>query len=110
MGSGYAVYTSRETEAAPSFVTAPVTRGDIVDRISATGTLQAVTSVQVGTQVSGTIESLHADYNSIVRRGQVLARLDRSLFDTQIEQGRANLIRAEADVERLRVATDDARS
>ena len=66
--------------------------------------------VQVGTQVSGTIESLGADFNSIVKRGQVLARLDRSLFQTQVEQNRANLVRAEADVERLRVALEDART
>jgi HlyD family secretion protein len=109
-GSGYAFYNSREVETAPTFVTAPVTRGAIVDAISATGTLQAVTSVQVGTQVSGTIESLGADFNSIVKRGQVLARLDRSLFQTQVEQNRANLVRADADVERLRVALDDART
>ena len=107
-GSGYAFYSSRETEAAPTLITAPVTRGAIVDAISSTGTLQAVTSVQVGTQVSGTIESLGADYNSIVKRGQVLARLDRSLFQTQVDQNRANLVRAEADVERLRVALQDA--
>ena len=108
-GSGYAFYNSRETEAVPTLVTAPVTRGAIVDAVSATGTLQAVTSVQVGTQVSGTIESLAADYNSIVKRGQVLARLDRSLFQTQVDQNRANLVRAEADVERLRVALEDAK-
>jgi len=107
-GSGYAFYSSRETEAAPTLITAPVTRGPIVDAISSTGTLQAVTSVQVGTQVSGTIESLGADYNSIVKRGQVLARLDRSLFQTQVDQNRANLVRAEADVERFRVAVQDA--
>ena len=109
-GSGYAFYNSREAATAPTLLTAPVTRGAIVDVISATGTLQAVTSVQVGTQVSGTIESLGADFNSIVKRGQVLARLDRSLFQTQVEQNRANLVRAEADVERLRVALDDART
>jgi HlyD family secretion protein len=107
-GSGYAVYSSREIETAPTLVTAPVTRGAIVDAISSTGTLQAVTSVQVGTQVSGTIESLGADFNSIVKRGQVLARLDQSLFQTQVEQNRANLVRAEADVERLRVGLEDA--
>ena len=109
-GSGYAVYTSREIETTPTLVTAPVTRGAIVDAISSTGTLQAVTSVQVGTQVSGTIESLGADFNSIVKRGQVLARLDRSLFQTQVEQNQANLVRAEADVERLRVGLEDART
>jgi HlyD family secretion protein len=109
-GSGYAFYSSRETETGPTLVTAPVTRGSIVEAVGATGTLQAVTSVQVGTQVSGTIESLGADYNSIVKRGEVLARLDRSLFQTQVEQTRANLVRAEADVERLQVALQDART
>jgi HlyD family secretion protein len=109
-GSVYAFYNSREADTAPALVTAPVTRGAIVDAISATGTLQAVTSVQVGTQVSGTIESLGADFNSIVKRGQVLAQLDRSLFQTQVEQNRANVVRAEADVERLRVALEDART
>ncbi len=89
---------------------APIIRGDIVDRVGATGTLQAVTTVQVGTQVSGTIQNLYADFNSIVRKGQVLARLDPSLFQTQIEQARANLIRSQADLDRLRVALDDART
>ena len=109
-GSGYAFYNSRETEAEPTLVTAPVTRGAIVDAVSSTGTLQAVTSVQVGTQVSGTIESLGADFNSIVKRGQVLARLDRSLFQTQVDQNRANLVRAQSDVERLQVALQDAQT
>ena len=109
-GSGYAFYNSREAEAVPMLVTAPVTRGAIVDAVSSTGTLQAVTSVQVGTQVSGTIESLGADFNSIVKRGQVLARLDRSLFQTQVDQSRANLVRAQADVDRLRVALQDSQT
>ncbi len=61
-------------------MTAAVTRGDIADTVGATGTLQAVTTVQVGTQVSGTIQELHADFNSLVKKGQVLARLDPSLF------------------------------
>ena len=87
-----------------------MTRGDIAETVGATGQLQAVTTVQVGTQVSGTIQELNADFNSLVRKGQVLARLDPSLFQTQIEQARANLIRAEADLERLRVALDDART
>jgi HlyD family secretion protein len=91
-------------------VTAPIVRGDIADAVGATGTLQAVTTVQVGTQVSGTILELHADFNSLVKKGQVLARLDPSLFQTQIEQARANLIRAQADLERLRVTLDDART
>ena len=61
-------------------MTAAVTRGDIADTVGATGTLQAVTTVQVGTQVSGTIQELHADFNSLVKKDQVIARLDPSLF------------------------------
>src|SRR5206468_8054399 len=63
--------------------------------------------VQVGTQVSGTISELHADFNSIVRKGQLLARLDPSLLQAQVEQSKANLIKSEADLERNKVALDD---
>ena len=84
-------------------------RGDIVDSVGATGTLQAVTTVQVGSQVSGKIQGLYADFNSIVRQGDIIAKLDPSLFETQIEQNRANLIRAEADAERMEVSVEDAK-
>ncbi len=82
----------------------------MVDTVGATGTLQAVTTVQVGTQVSGTMQDLYADFNSLVKKGQVLARLDPSLFQTQIEQANANLIRAQADLDRLKVSLEDART
>ena len=108
--AGYGYYRYTQKPAAPTVTTARVTRGDIAETVGATGQLQAVTTVQVGTQVSGTILELNADFNSLVRKGQVLARLDPSLFQTQIEQARANLVRAEADMERLRVALDDART
>ena len=102
-----ALYARRAT-VAPQVVTDTVTRGTIVSAIAATGTLEAVTTVEVGTQVSGSVQALNADFNSIVRKGQVLARLDPSLFQSAIEQARASLIRAEADLERLRVAASDA--
>ena len=91
-----------------SVSTEAVTRGSIVTRISATGTLEAVTTVQVGSQVSGIIESLGADFNSIVKKGQVLARLEQSLFRSAVEQAEANLARAEADHERVRLSLTDA--
>jgi HlyD family secretion protein len=91
-----------------AFATSRITRGDIVDTVAATGTLEAVTTVQVGSQLSGTVQALYADFNSIVRKGQVIARLDPSLYETQVEQARANLIRAEADADRLSVAVTDA--
>lgn len=105
----YAYYSYGRSAPEPSVATTVVTRGSVVSSVSATGTLQAVTTVQVGSQVSGAILELHADFNSIVRKGQVIARLDPSLFQTQIEQARANLIRAEADRERLDVALADTR-
>ena len=105
---GYYRYTQKPVP--PTITTARVTRGDLAETVGATGALQAVTTVQVGTQVSGTIQELNADFNSLVRKGQVLARLDPSLIQSQIEQARANLIRAEADLERLRVALDDSRT
>src|SRR5919106_222740 len=107
LGGGY-YYKVRTATAEPTVMTQPFTRADIVDTVGATGTLEAVTTVEVGTQVSGTVQDLYADFNSIVRKGQVIARLDPSLIQTQIEQQRANVTRAEADLERLRVSLADA--
>ncbi len=99
------------SDAAAAAVTAEAaTRGSIVSTVAATGTLEAVTTVQVGSQVSGMIEALYADFNSIVKKGQVLARLDQSLFMSALEQAQANLVRAEADYERARVLLADAES
>jgi HlyD family secretion protein len=107
VGAG-AYYTSRGTVGA-TVSEAAITTGDILATVSATGTLQAVTTVQVGTQVSGSIAWLGADFNSIVRKGQVIARLEPSLLQAQVEQARANLTRAEADVDRMQVQLMDAR-
>jgi HlyD family secretion protein len=89
-------------------VTATVTRGNVVAGIDATGRLQAVRTVQVGSQVSGTIKTLNADFNSVVRRGQVVAELEPSLFETQVEQAEATVTRMRADLERSRVQVEDA--
>jgi len=104
-----AYYNLKRAGIAPEVTTGKITRGSVVDTVGATGTLEAVTTVQVGSQVSGTVKDLYADFNSIVHRGQIIARLDPSLLETQIEQQKANLIRAEADVERLRVSQEDAK-
>jgi HlyD family secretion protein len=110
IGAGAGAYYVRRGGPEIQVNTSPMTRGDIVDSVGATGTLQAVTTVQVGSQVSGNIQWLGADFNSIVRKGQHIARLDPSLFQTQVEQARANLTRAKADVERFRVAVEDAQT
>ena len=106
--TAYGYYSVRTVEFVPDVSTVTVTEGDIVDSVGATGALEAVTTVQVGSQVSGIIQELNVDFNSIVREGDIIMRLDPSLFETQLEQARANLLRSEADVERLAVAVDDA--
>lgn len=109
-GSVGAYYKYRDNGVEVKISTLPVNRGDIVDSVGATGTVQAVTTIQVGTQVSGTIKALYADFNSIVRRGQLVAELDPALLQTQFEQARANLIRSQADADRLKITVEDART
>jgi HlyD family secretion protein len=105
--SANALY-SRHADAAPEVLAELVTRGSIVQKVSSSGTLEAVTKVLVGTQISGTVDALYADFNSIVKKGQVIARLDPSLVQAEIDQARAALVRAEAEVERLNVSLADA--
>ena len=105
---GFGVYYLLHQSPAPQVLTQPVTRGDVEETVGATGALEAVTTVQVGTQVSGSIQDLYADFNSPVRKGQVIARLDPSLFQTQVEQARANVTRSDADLDRLRLSEADA--
>src|SRR5213083_1110190 len=108
IGVGTGAYYIRRGGSDITVNTSPVTRGDIIDTVGATGTLQAVNTVQVGSQVSGNIAWLGADFNSIVKKGQVIAKLDPSLFQAQVEQARANLLKSQADLERNRVALTDA--
>jgi HlyD family secretion protein len=107
IGAGAGAYYFKRNGVEVQVNTAPITVGDIVDTVGATGTLQAVTTVQVGSQVSGNIAWLGADFNSIVKKGQVIARLDPSLFEAQVEQAKANLARSQADLERNKVALID---
>lgn len=83
---------------ASDYITGKVERGNIEVNVSATGTVQAVTTVQVGSQVSGTVSWLGADFNSQVTRGQVVARLDPAIFQAQVANATANLANAEAAV------------
>jgi HlyD family secretion protein len=109
VAAGIYYYRSDVAAETPTLNTVEVTQGDVVATVEATGTLEAVTTVEVGTQVSGTIKTLGADFNSQVRQGQVIAQLDPSLFDTQVAQERATVTRLKAEVERVRVQAEDAR-
>jgi HlyD family secretion protein len=115
VGAGVGAYYIKRGGPEIQIVTSPIGRGDIVDSVGATGTLQAVTTVQVGSQVSGNISWLGADFNSIVKKGQTIARLDPSLFQAQLEQSKANLgqaqanlAKAQSDLQRMRVQLTDA--
>lgn len=108
-GAGGWAYMVRRNAPEPTVMTQPFSRGDVVQTVGATGTLEAVETVDVGTQVSGVVRELHADFNDIVRKGQVIAKLDPQLIQTQIEQQSANVARAEADLERLKVSLEDAK-
>ncbi|HKC87937.1 MAG TPA: efflux RND transporter periplasmic adaptor subunit [Blastocatellia bacterium] len=93
---GYFLWGRRASS--EEYITAKVERGAIRNTVSATGTLQAVTTVQVGSQVSGTIQELYADFNTVVKKGQVVAQLDPRVYEAQVASQRANLEQARANL------------
>jgi HlyD family secretion protein len=96
-------------EAKPEeFLTAKVDRGAVRRTVSATGTIKAVVTVQVGSQVTGVIQSLFADFNSLVKAGQVVARIDPSTFQAQLLRARADLVAARANLEGARAERVEA--
>ncbi|MEK6602762.1 MAG: efflux RND transporter periplasmic adaptor subunit [Candidatus Binatota bacterium] len=90
------------------YMTAPVQKGDITQMVTATGSLSALVTVQVGSQVSGTIDKLYADFNSKVKAGQVIAQLNQDKFKAAVDQAKANLLAAQANVAKAKVAVEDA--
>ena len=94
-------------DAGPAVRTALVTEGDVRETVRATGALEATTTVAVGTQVSGVVAWLGADFNSVVRTGQIIARLEPSLLASQVEQARANLARVHTDVRQRELTVAD---
>lgn len=94
---GLYVYSKREAEAATgAFRTVPVERGDIRVAISSTGTLSAISTVTVGSQISGQVTDVLVDYNDRVTKGQVIARIDPKTYEAQIAQGNAQIASARA--------------
>jgi len=85
-------------EEKPQYFTGKVDHGDIHDVVESTGTINAVTTVQVGSQVSGTISTLYADFNSRVKKGQVVAQIDPALFQGTLLQARADFANAKANL------------
>jgi HlyD family secretion protein len=93
--SGVLIYRA-QTAGSVSYVTEPVVQQDLVQTVSATGTVNPQNTINVGTQVSGTISEVDVDYNSKVKKGQVLARLDPTALQAQLDSARAQLAQSEA--------------
>jgi HlyD family secretion protein len=91
------------------FRTERVMRGDITTVVTATGTVNAVTTVLVGTQVSGTIKKLYVDFNSRVKQGQIIALIDPATFEAQVDQQKANVISAQANLDKAKASLADAK-
>ena len=106
--SSIAGYLYYEKTPEISYKTEKIERGTIVSNVAATGNLSAVTTVQVGTQVSGTIQKLFVDFNSRVKKGQPIAEIDPSLFNASVEQSQGNYFSAEANLQKAKVALIDA--
>jgi len=103
--------------ARPAFRTATVTRGPLTSAVSATGTLNAVITVLVGSQVSGQVKDLYADFNSLVKKNQVIARIDPESFEAKVNQSkaqvdaaRASVLNQQAVVEKTRADLENARA
>jgi HlyD family secretion protein len=103
-------YFWNDDSSTPQYMTARVERGNLRNTVTATGALQAVTTVQVGSQASGTISALYADFNSQVKKGQVIAQLDPSTAKAQVEQANANLQNARASLANARAAVVNAQA
>jgi HlyD family secretion protein len=108
IAAGVILAWSLRTTPEVQVTTAPLTVGSIARRIVTTGTIQPLTTVEVGSQLSGTIQALGADYNSTVRAGQVLARIDPATYDADLREAQGALALAQADADGARTTVMDA--
>ncbi|MBF0329368.1 MAG: efflux RND transporter periplasmic adaptor subunit [Nitrospirae bacterium] len=103
-----AVFFFKGKDGDAKYRTEKAVKGDIIASVTSSGTVNAVTTVLVGTQVSGTIKQLFVDFNSRVKKGQVIAQIDPTTLEAQADQARANLLAAEANVEKAEASLADA--
>jgi HlyD family secretion protein len=108
MAGGVFYLRSRSTASAPQYLSEEVVRGNLTVTVSATGNLQPTNQVDVGSELSGTIESVLVDDNDRVQKGQLLARLDLSKLNDQVANSAAALVSAEAQVEQMRATVEES--
>ncbi len=107
---GFCVARSGGSGSRPRFLTAEVTRGELIVKVTATGTLQPTNQVEVGSEVSGLVDAVYVDDNDHVEKGQVLARLDTSRLKDQVINARAALTSAEAGVQQAEASAQEAKA
>src|SRR6266850_4794987 len=98
-GGAAAWYLGNVRDAGPQYLTAPVTRGDLTQVVTATGQLNPVINVQVGSQISGIIQKLFVDFNSEVKEGQIIAQIDPATYRANVRQNEAEVSNAKAALE-----------
>src|SRR5262245_52985985 len=98
-GGSFWAWKKNKANAAPTYRFATIEKGDLEAAVSATGTLSAVTTVQVGTQVSGKITDIGVDFNDRVKKGQLIARIDPTLPEQAVRDAQAGLERNQAELE-----------
>ncbi|MBI4685831.1 MAG: efflux RND transporter periplasmic adaptor subunit [Nitrospirae bacterium] len=106
---GAAFFFLKNKDNGLKYRTEKITKGDIEAIVTATGTVNAVTTILVGTQVSGTIKNIYVDFNSPVKKDQLIALIDPSVFEAQTEQARANLLYAKANLEKAAATLVDGK-
>jgi len=97
----YFFFTSDKDNEAYRYVTQPLVKGDLTMTVSATGYIEPVENIDVGTEVSGTIEQVYVDYNDLVKKGQILARLDKTKYQSTLDRAEASLAAAKASLENM---------
>ena len=107
-GWGVWYWFIREEPVHYALTTSPITRGDIVSTVTATGELNAINVVDIGTQISGTIQEIYVDYNSVVKKGQLLALVDPSVLTLTMNESQANLAVYQASVRSAQASLEDA--
>lgn len=107
-GGGYYYYTTQQQVEPPQVSRATISAGNITEQVQATGTLEAIRIVQVGAQVSGIVRDIHVDFNTIVRKGQLIAKIDPQLLQVQVDLQTANVERQKGEIAIQEVQLEDA--
>ncbi len=110
VGGAFFFRAKSKSKAAPKFVTQMVTLGDVVEKIQATGIVQPVLQVNIGAQINGRVAKVYVDYNSIVKKGDVLVEIDSTLYGAQVSQQEAALAGQRAQLLSIRSNADTARA